>query len=222
VELIAHRGFADERAENTKGALRRAAEIADAVEFDVRRCGSGEPVVVHDETVDRVTDAAGPVADFSADELAAMDVLGSGEGIPTLSAVVDALPEETTLFVELKESGLAGSVLDAVADRDGNVVVISFHPSALREVRALDPAVPTAYVGGRLRDRPVATALECDCTAINVRARLAVLPAVRRTAAALELDVYVWTVTSRSTTRVLDALGVDGVTSDRSDVVPGR
>jgi glycerophosphoryl diester phosphodiesterase len=222
VELIAHRGFADERAENTKVALRRAAGTADAVEFDVRRCGSGEPVVIHDETVDRVTDATGAVADFSADELAAMDVLGSGEGIPTLAAVVDALPAEITLFVELKGSGLAGDVLDAVADRDGRTVLISFHPSTLREVRARDPTVPTAYVAGRLRDRPVATALECDCTAIDVRARLAALPTVRRAARELGLGVYVWTVRRRSTALALDALGVDGVTSDRSDVVPGR
>jgi glycerophosphoryl diester phosphodiesterase len=101
-------------------------------------------------------------------------------------------------------------------------VLISFHPSALREVRARNPAVPMAYVAGRLRDRPVATALELDASAINVRSRLAALPTVRTAAAALGLGVYVWTVRRRSMARTLDALGVDGVTSDRSDVLPGR
>ncbi|WP_460922899.1 glycerophosphodiester phosphodiesterase [Salinarchaeum chitinilyticum] len=222
MELIAHRGFAAERAENTVPALQRAAGIADAVEFDVRRCGSGEPVVVHDATVDRVTDASGPVSSFTADELAGMDVRGSGAGIPTLATVVDALPTETPLYVELKESGIAEPVLDRLAAHEGPVTIISFDRTVLGAVRALDPTVRRVYLAGSLRERPIATAIELDCAGINVRARLAALPPVRRAARQLDLYVGVWTVNRRATARVLELLGVDAITSDRSDVCPAK
>ncbi|WP_248517843.1 glycerophosphodiester phosphodiesterase [Salinarchaeum laminariae] len=217
--LIAHRGFAAERAENTIPALERAAGIADAVEFDVRRCGSGEPVVVHDETVDRVTDSAGPVSAFTADELAAMDVLESGAGIPTLAAVAAALPADTPLYVELKESGLATEVLDAFDDHEGRVTIIAFDRDVLRAVRAADPTVPRAVLAGSLRDCPVATALELGCAGVNVRPRLLALPSVRRAAQALDLHVGVWTVNDRATARLVELLGADAITSDHSDFV---
>jgi glycerophosphoryl diester phosphodiesterase len=220
VELIAHRGFAAERAENTIPALERAAGLADVVEFDVRRCASGEPVVVHDATVDRVTGATGPVADFTAAELAAMDVLGSGAGIPTLAAVLEALPDDVTLFVELKETGIADAVLAELADREGRAVCSSFQPAALREVRAADPSVTTAYIAGRLRDAPVTTATELDADQIHVRARLAAHPRIRRAARRLGIGVYAWTARTRASALLLTWLGVDGITSDRSDVLP--
>ena len=65
MRLIAHRGFAAVHPENTVRAVRAAARVADAVEVDVRRCATGELVVIHDATVDRVTDGTGPVADHS-------------------------------------------------------------------------------------------------------------------------------------------------------------
>lgn len=222
MDLIAHRGFADERADNTIPALRRAATIADAVEFDVRRCASGEPVVIHDERVDRVTDARGSVADSTPAELAAMDVLGSGAAVPTLAATVDALPADVPLLVELKEARIAASAVDAVAEHEGRVLLASFDADALRAARAADPEVDLATIAGGLRDRPIATALDLDCAAVLVRARLAALPSVRRAAADLDLDVYVWTVRRRSVAWTLEWLGVGGVISDRSDVLEAR
>jgi len=89
MRCIAHRGFAGEYAENTVGAVASAADIADWVEVDVRRCGTGELVVVHDETVDRVTDSTGEVAELSQAELAQLNVLRKRWGIPTLAEVLE-------------------------------------------------------------------------------------------------------------------------------------
>lgn len=60
MRLIAHRGFAATAPENTIAAVQSAADHADAVEFDVQRCGSGELVVIHDDTIDRVTGTSAP------------------------------------------------------------------------------------------------------------------------------------------------------------------
>jgi len=102
MRLIAHRGFADRYPENTLRAVREASRFADEVEVDVRRCDSGELVVVHDCTVDRVTDEEGAVAHHSLAELRALDVLGTGEGVPTLAEVLSAVPP--TVWIVSKPS----------------------------------------------------------------------------------------------------------------------
>jgi len=78
MRLIAHRGFLSVNPENTVAAVEAAAAVADGIEIDVRRCGSGEPVVIHDETVDRVTDGRGAVDEHTVADLAALDVLEPG------------------------------------------------------------------------------------------------------------------------------------------------
>ena len=118
MRLIAHRGFAGVNPENTLTAVGEAATVADAVEVDIRRCATGELVVVHDETVDRVTDGEGPVADHSLAELRGLDVLGTGEGVPTLEAVLEAVPDGVGANVELKEPGTAA---DALAAMDASI-----------------------------------------------------------------------------------------------------
>lgn len=69
MKRIAHRGFAGKYPENTLAAVQQAATRADMIELDLRRCRSGEIVVVHDGIVDAVTDACGRVNDLSATDL---------------------------------------------------------------------------------------------------------------------------------------------------------
>lgn len=61
MRLVAHREFASTAPENTIAALAGAADSgADAAVFDVRRCATGDLVVVHVEPLDRVADSSGP------------------------------------------------------------------------------------------------------------------------------------------------------------------
>lgn len=143
MRLIAHRGFAAEASENTLSAVRAAATRADAVEVDARRCASGELVVIHDVTVDRVTDGTGRVADLDRAALASLSVLGSGEGVPVLSDVVAAIPDDVGLVLELKERGLASDAL-ATVDDVGDVTVSAFDPAVILECRSVDATVPLA------------------------------------------------------------------------------
>lgn len=232
MELIAHRGFAAEAPENTVDALVRAAARADALEFDVRRCATGEPVVVHDRTVDRVTESSGPVRAFTPEELANMSVQGSqgegdgtgetgesADGIPTLSAVLGAVPSSTPLLVELKERAVVPAVCEALADRPGSAVLASFDRETLLAVRRVDPHARIAPIAGTRHDRPFATALELDATAVLLRARLLAFPSVRRATRQLDHDVYAWTIRRRPTAALVGTCGIDGVIADRSNVL---
>jgi glycerophosphoryl diester phosphodiesterase len=80
--VIAHRGAAAEAPENTIEAFDLAVTLgADALELDVQRAADGALVVIHDSTVDRTTDADGPVTAFSGAELARL-------GVPALEEVL--------------------------------------------------------------------------------------------------------------------------------------
>jgi glycerophosphoryl diester phosphodiesterase len=213
VRCIAHRGFAGTYPENTLTAARSAvADGADAVEIDVRRCGSGEVVVVHDETVDRVTDGTGPVAEHSAAELRALDVLHTGEGIPTLDAVLAALPGGVTVNVELKERGLAADVLSAAADHDADVLVSSFQPAALREAAAAG-AASTALLFADHADAAFETARRIDCRAIHPHWEACTGTLVDRAHDAA-LEVNAWTARSAGAAAKVAGAGADGLISD--------
>ncbi|WP_257297956.1 glycerophosphodiester phosphodiesterase family protein [Haloarchaeobius sp. FL176] len=220
MRLIAHRGFADEAPENTLAALEHAASSgADVMELDVRRCASGEVVVHHDETVDRVTDGSGRVADLTRQELAGLDVLGSGEGVPTLANVLESVPDSLALNVECKEVGVAAEVAEMLAAHDGDAMVSSFERDALAEARDAAPSVPTAFLTDSLRNQPVATAVEFDCDYVHPHYFLPLLSKLVPRAHDAGIEVNVWTVRSPSIVRLLGLRGVDGIVSDRSDVL---
>jgi glycerophosphoryl diester phosphodiesterase len=210
-DLIAHRGFAGDHPENTLGAVRTASTAADAVEVDVRRCDSGDLVVVHDETVDRVTDASGPVSEFSREELAALDVFDSGEGVPTLAAVLSAAGD-TLVNVELKEA-VAEDVVRVVDEVDANVLYSSFHPEHLRALRAADPDADLAFVTHGGTEDPIGHTTALDCVAVHPEASTVDTDLVAEAHEA-GLAVNAWTVRDRETAKHLREAGVDGIVSD--------
>ena len=217
MQYIAHRGFADVEPENTIRALSAAADVADAVEFDVRRCGSGEVVVIHDATVDRVTDGTGVVADLSLAEIRELTVLKSGERIPTLEEALDALPPTVEISCELKEVGIVEDVLAAieVADLPNRVLCTSFRVDALRAIGERDPAQEIGLLVNRELDRPVTTAVELGCTMIGARSWRCLFTRLPDRASAVDLEIHSWKVPNRFVARALEWRGVDAASVDR-------
>ena len=110
VEIIAHRGFSARAPENTIAALTLALEEgATAVEFDLRTAGDGNPVLMHDKTLNRTTNGIGKVEELSLGELTKLDA-GSwfnstfeGERVPSLAEALECLKVQVkTIFAELK------------------------------------------------------------------------------------------------------------------------
>lgn len=108
---IGHRGARGLAPENTLVSFLVGSEFTHLFELDTMLCGSGELVVIHDFTVDRTTDGTGKVSEFSYRKLAELDAGGffdesfEGEQIPTLSQVVQTLPETSVFDIELKSEG---------------------------------------------------------------------------------------------------------------------
>lgn len=237
----AHRGWhLDELAglENTMAAFRRAVDEGFGyLELDVHATADGVAVVHHDRTLDRTTDAAGPIAARTAAELADVRVRGGREPIPHLDVVLTALPG-TRVTVELKSGAAVRPVL-AVLDRlDAwdRVCLGGYQEAWLQEARRLARADgarlftsmgQTSVVGLRIRGW---AGRDHRVPAPRVRGDLAQLPhrfggltvvdeAVLRVAHAAGREVHVWTVDDPNEMALLLELGVDGLITDRPDLL---
>jgi len=210
MRCIAHRGFAGLYPENTLTAVRQAAERADMIEVDVRQCRSGDPVVIHDETVDRVTDSTGSVADISLATLQSMDVLGTGEGVPSLEAVLRTVPDGVGLNLELKEPDLVEPVIDLIEAFDTDVLLSSFDVETLAAARDLDPSIDRALLVDSSAEAAIERAASLDCAAIHPHWRLVDFALLER-AHRSDLDVNVWPISDPERTAEYEKMGVDGV-----------
>ena len=215
MRLIAHRGFAATSPENTIAAIRSAAEYADAVEFDVRRCGSGELVVIHDDTIDRVTGSTGTVADITLEELKAHTVLGSGERVPTLEEMLEALPPNVEVNLEMKATGIAADVLEAIEGVENRVVTTSFLLPELETIREIDRSQPTGLLVSRRLETPVTTAVELDCDVIGANYWRCLTTNLVPRAKSVDLEIHAWSLERRITAKLLEWRGVDCVSADR-------
>lgn len=236
--IVAHRGHVVEYPENTIAAIVAAASVADAVEVDVRRSAGGEPVVFHDATLRRLTTGSGRVDRTTVESLAGLDVLSSGETIPSLREVLAALPEDLDLVLDVKDPGMAADVLALAEAFDHDYLISAADRAVLREVRDLDAEVPLApIVQERLVNRAlrplvpglpswlyapedvdgiVESAVSLDCEAIHPRYELCLRTDLVARAHAADLRVVPWTIKRRREFEALRGIGVDGVITDVS------
>lgn len=148
-EIASHRGGAFLWPENSMLAFRKAlAWPAEQIEFDVHASAEGEPVVIHDATLDRTTDGAGPVVALSWGELQRVRVKGTGgECLPHLSEVAALVgPTGQRLRLEVKADperrpypGLVarcGRLLDGMGLRP-RTIMMSFERPSVAEAAAL-------------------------------------------------------------------------------------
>ncbi len=163
--IVAHRGASRQAPENTMEAFRLAVEAgADAIELDVHLTADGQLAVIHDETLDRTTDRTGPIASRTMDEIRQADAgatfargddsgfpfAGQGLAVPTLPEVLEWLPENIGLVIEIKARAAADAVVAAVAGHDvlasGRLAVISFDEASIERVRELNREIKTGYL----------------------------------------------------------------------------
>lgn len=239
---MAHRGSGLLWPENTMVAFQGAVELGYRyLETDLQITRDGVLVTIHDDTVDRTTDGAGPVSAYSMEELRTLDAgyrferdgdhpyRGQDIRIPTLEELVTTYPEGI-FTLDLKSDGMEETLVElirrlALWDR---VIVGSFSGSRLRRFR-------------KLVDRPVATSAgpaeavrfvlaartrlphrcRADSFQVPVRDRGITIVDHRtvRAAGKLGIPLIVWTVNDRAEMVELLDLGVDGLITDRPDLL---
>ena len=241
--LVAHRGGAKLAPENTMPAFRAAVDAwgADMLELDVRLSRDGVVVVIHDETVDRTSDGTGPVGAYSLAELQGFDAgyrfvdvrgehsfRGAGVTFPTFEDVLTAFPG-MRLNVEAKEPQVAGPLVDLIRRHDAQhraLVAAEFERSR-RSVRGYKGPWGASrhhvFLFWLLNRLPGGSPYTPGADVLQVpmvwkRLRI-VTPDLVRRAHERNLPVQVWTVDDPDEMRELLAMGVDGIQTDRPDLL---
>jgi len=242
--VFAHRGGAALAPENTFAAFDRGHSLgADGLELDVRVSRDGVVVVHHDDTLERTTNLRGAVSAYTADELWRADAgyrfghqdawifRGLGYGIPRLQWVLSRYPD-TRIIIELKDNTLdmARAVLAVVREAHAvdRVCLGSFRLRALRLVRAAEPRLATSAAQEEVRwalyrswirwpvRRPPYLGYQVPEVAGMTRV---VSPQFVEASHRAGLPVQVWTVDSEDDARRLLGWGVDGLITNRPDLL---
>jgi glycerophosphoryl diester phosphodiesterase len=242
--VFAHRGGAALAPENTLAAFDRGvAAGADGIELDVHLSADGVVVVNHDATLERTTDANGPITARTAAELARVDAgfhfadggrfpfRGQGVGVPTLREVL-ARYRDVRVIIEMKMDepqlgeAVAGEVRRASAFE--RVCLAGYGTRSTAAARAALPGVATSgcrsevqralyrsWVFWPVRHVPYGGYQIPEA----VGPRRVVSPRFIRHSHAAGLKIHVWTVDEEAVARRLLGWGVDGLISNRPDVI---
>jgi glycerophosphoryl diester phosphodiesterase len=218
---IGHRGAAGHAPENTLRSFSKAVELGcDMTELDVHLCGSGELVVIHDETVDRTTNGSGEVASLTLTELKQLDA-GLGERIPTLEEVLALLRGRVKLNIELKGLGTAEPVHKLIQSsgwKQDALLITSFNWEMLSEYRAHEPDARLGPLTYENLVEAMGFAETVNAYSINPYHGHINADYIEE-AHTRGFKVYPWTVNKVEDIAKLIKLGVDGVISDYPDRV---
>ena len=220
---IGHRGACAYAPENTLASFAKALELGvDMIELDVFCCGSGELVVIHDESVDRTTNGKGLVAEMDYDALCRLDA-GCGEKIPLLSEVFDLVDRRTKINIELKGKAVASPVvvlIEKYVREKGwhydDFLVSSFDHSQLQDVRSINAQLK---IGANIDSKDINYnhLLEVpDIYSIHPSVDMVDSLFVEE-AHRMGLKVFVWTVVEPEEIERLKGLGVDGMFLNHPD-----
>jgi len=216
---------------------------ADMLEMDVRLTRDGEVVVIHDATVDRTTDGSGAVSGFTLREIQSLDAgyrftdqdgahtyRGRGVVIPTLDEVLSGFPD-MRVNIEAKEPAVARPLAQVIARHGAGhrALIAAEFEASRREVRGYEGPWGASYrqvllfwllhhLPGGSPYTPAADILQVP----ERRGRLQVVtPRFVREAHRHGIPVQVWTVDREDDMRRLLDWGVDGIQTDRPDLLSG-
>ncbi|HKL46496.1 MAG TPA: glycerophosphodiester phosphodiesterase family protein, partial [Roseovarius sp.] len=223
VEVIAHRGAAAVRPENTLAAVEKALEDrADWVEIDVQEIADGTVIVTHDS--DFMKQAGVPLKVWEAmpDDLARIDI-GSWfdpayakARVPTLRDVLEVAKGRGRVLIELKYYGHDDRLEERVArivEETGmadDVMIMSLKREGVAKMRSLRPAWPMGILAARaIGDL---TALDADFLAVNTGQ---ISGQLLRRAHAAGKRVHVWTVDDPRAMSRMISMGVDGLITNK-------
>lgn len=231
--IIAHRGLALDAPENTLLAFLKALSAgATHLETDVHCSADGVAVISHDPDLARIAERDLRIGQLTIAELRRIP-LGHGQSLPSLAEALDAFPE-ARFNIDIKDERAAAPAAEAIkAARATDRVLLTSFSAARREAAVADlpgvavsPSVSEfvpALVGAKLGIRRLTARALRPFVAVQIPERRGPLRLVtRRTVQAVHragAELHVWTVDDVEVmSRLLD-LGVDGIVTNRCDLL---
>lgn len=245
--VIAHQGGDGLWPGDTMFAFQNAADMGvDVLEMDAHITKDGVLVLMHDETVDRTTDGTGEIESMTLDEIKQLDAgydwtpdegatfpfRGQGVTVPTLEEVFQAFPN-MRMTIEIKKTNVSISKpfcnLIRKHTMQDKVLIASFHDDRLKEFRAECPEVATSsaknettvfvlltkpFLGGFYSPKFFSLQVPEESSGITV-----MTPAFVNAAHERNIAVEPWTINDEETMKKFITWGVDGIITDRPDLM---
>ncbi len=172
---IGHRGAKGHATENTLESIQKALDLSvDGIEIDVHVCASGELVVFHDFTVNRMTDGTGEISKFTLEELKKLKVKDRYQ-IPTLSEVLLLVNKKCLLNIELigiNTAKEACRLITFFVEKKGwnynQFIVSSFQSGLLETVYEINKKIPLGVLTDTNLDKAVSFAKAINAVSIHV------------------------------------------------------
>lgn len=239
---MAHRGSGLLWPENTMVAFQGAMYLGYRyLETDLQITRDGVLVTIHDDTVDRTTDGTGLVSDYSLEDLRTLDAgyrferegghphRGQGIQVPTLEELVVTYPDGV-FTLDLKSDGMEAALVDLIRRLDlwDQVIVGSFSGSRLRRFRALadrpvatsaGPAEIVRFLAAARTHLPYRPRADSFQVPVKDRGITVVNRRTVRAAKRVGVPLIVWTINHPAEMEELLDLGVDGLITDRPDLL---
>lgn len=245
--VIAHQGGDEVWPGDTLFAYQNAAALGvDVLEMDIHISLDGVLVLMHDEKVDRTTDGTGEIEsmtlaelkqldagyDWSLDEGQTFPFRGQGITVTTLEEVFQAFPEKhMTIEIKKSNASMVRPFCELIRkyEMQDKVLVASFYDDKIKEFRAECPEVATssakqettvfvllskAFLSGFYSPKFLSLQVPEESGGITVMTEAFV-----RAAHARGLAVEVWTINDKETMQKLISWGVDGIMTDRPDIL---
>lgn len=222
---IGHRGAMGHVTENTIASVQKAVDMeCDMIEIDVYKIKSGELMVFHDHTLNRLTNEKGNIEDYTFNELRKIKVNETYQ-IPTLQEIIETIDRKAVLNIELKGTNTTIESYNIIQQyfakgwRTEHFVISSFHWNELEIMSQQENPVSIAVLTAKnLTEEAIPFALKINAVAINPYYKLIgteSIKAIRNT----NLKVYPWTVNKSSDIERLKKLKVDGIITDFPELI---
>jgi len=225
--VLAHRGASILTPENTAASFQLAIDKGvDGVEFDVQMTKDDQLVIIHDEKVDRTTNAKGYVKDFTLKEIKALDVgitfseKYKGEKILTLEETLEIVKDCDMINVELKNGlikypNLEEKVISTIrlCHLEEKVILSSFNHYSIHKISKMAPDIFTGILYGEILYNPWDYAKHVGANAINPH-YLCVSGEIIKQSQENGIKVNVYTVNNEKDITKMIKEGVDIIITD--------
>lgn len=230
-KIWAHRGASAYAPENSMEAFKLAIEMhADGIELDVQFTKDRQLVVIHDETIDRVSNGYGKVVDYSLEELRRFDFNnGFSEykdiKIPTLKEVLELVKQTNMILnIELKTGvnfyeGIERRVIELVEceGMSDRVIYSSFNHESVIRVKSINSSAKTGFLYCDGIYDVASYAKENQIDAIHPSVNNMQYPQLVEECKEGNIKIHVWTVNSVDDMRRMCELGVDAIITNYPD-----
>lgn len=236
-KIIAHRGASYEAPENTISSAKLAmVQNADALEVDIHLTNDNEIVVIHDANIERTAGIKGNVKDFSLSELKQYefgswkDKKWKGEKIPTLKEILQLLPPEKAIFIEIKSGAECLPELKKLFIElnilNNRIVLMDFNFETVKKAKSMFPDVEVLFLyefklfttSVNKKDQLeniIKMAVDYKIDGLNIENVKQLDADFIKKANDNGLKCYCWTVDNHKRAKYLIDSGIDGIATNR-------